>query len=306
MEKPEVAPAPTRRGAHRTHGTSTCCKPSARQGKTFGCALHVAREQQRRGCTAQQETKAAVRSMGSCWTVNGLKALKREALARVVAVAKSASVCVNMTTTEQRKIDSVVVVYLRVLNKGTAVQTEEGIRPPRNLEEVKRWRITPCAVEVAVRSFRWLQTALRHLEAHQQAISTVRGSKGKEADAVFSRNDQLLETAHIATRFQEDVEGYRNISGCETFFELWDECRTDWKLFISIPPKKVSRTCGGSGNAQDSTDTNKETRVLTTQRREMRRRKGAKRLRSDQLNKTFTLQKRHQSKASFMAIDTHV
>ena len=185
-----------------------------------------------------RETKAAVRSMGSCWTVNGLKALKREALARVVAVATSASVCVNMTTTEQRKIDSVVVVYLRVLNKGTAVQTEEGIRPPRNLEEVKRWRITPCAVEVAVRSFRWLQTALRHLEAHKQAISTVRGSKGKEADAVFSRNDQLLETAHIATRFQQDVEGYRNISGCETCFELWDECRTDWKLFISIPPKK--------------------------------------------------------------------
>ena len=225
-----------------------------------------------------RETKAAVRSMRSFWTVNGLKALKREALARAVAVATSAPVCVNMTTAEQCKIDSVVVVYLRVLNKGTAVQTEEGIRPPRNLEEVKRWRIAPCAVEVAVRSFRWLQTALRHPEAHQQTISTVRGSSGKEADAIFHvtasflRQFTLQHVFNKMWRVTETSQDARHSSNFGMSVAQTGNCSSP-----SLP-KKGSRTCGGSGNAQGSTGTNKETWVLTFQRREMRRRKGAKRL----------------------------
>ena len=40
----------------------------------------------------------------------------------------------------------------------------------------------------------------------------------------------------LATRFQKDLERYRHISGCETFFQLWDECGRDWKMLLSAPP----------------------------------------------------------------------
>ena len=43
-----------------------------------------------------------------------------------------------MTTAEQRKIDSVVLVYLRVLSKGREVQTEEGLQTSRTNYTVRR------------------------------------------------------------------------------------------------------------------------------------------------------------------------
>ena len=87
------------------------------------------------------------------------------------------------------------------------------------------------------------------------------GSSGKEADAVVSHSGHLVEKAHPpATRFQQDLEGYRNISRCENCFELWEECGKDWKLLLSIPPKRRSGTCGGSGNALDTTGTNEQKR----------------------------------------------
>ena len=173
--------------------------------------------------TAQITTTAPVPPhLPEMWVGAALRdrLLQRNAAKKPFFQPTSSSNCFNMTTAERRKINSVVVGYLWVLDKGKAAQTEQSIRTSRKLEVFKRWRITPHAVQ----GVRRVRCTNRRLQWH--------GGREEQRRTQFfcvAASFWRLST-HLQRVFKKIWRGSETFQKCETFIELLDEWRQKRQL----------------------------------------------------------------------------
>ena len=116
--------------------------------------------------------------LGKFWSEKGLRKLKREILlGKVVEPGISGLEAFVLKKTEEKKLDSQTVKYLRALMQGRAktIHIDSHVTAMSNVEVLKHWKILPVRAELAVRRIKWLQSMCRHKQAHRQTLVAIFG-----------------------------------------------------------------------------------------------------------------------------------
>ena len=170
--------------------------------------------------------------MGSFWSSRASFGMKRGTFISKVQNAGLAGMeSYALLESEERQLDSKISIYLRSLCAGSSSRNKACIKPIggigyhkklNNYVIFKRWRILPTQAELAVRTMSWLQNITKDKQTNSQLIASVWGKLPDDGESTLLPNGSLSSTANpFAKLFEKRLLLYENISGTETFFELW-------------------------------------------------------------------------------------
>lgn len=179
-------------------------------------------------------------SLGRVWTAPLPRTLRRMMfVATVQGEAHSVLEAVPWSRSDCHVIDVALCKRIRVFFQGEACdKTTEGevevlYKAMSNFQVLKRFRVCPTVLKLAVRRAGWLRGMVAQPAHHSHVIALIWGkAKFEQHDTIDAHGFLTQQANGMAVQLQHDMDLLRSLREEETFFEEWGRHDYSWRALF--------------------------------------------------------------------------